>query len=1179
MHSVSPAQKSLPERVGPYEILGVLGSGGMGVVYRGLHRETGEAAAIKTVRVVDAQIAASIRREIHALGRIQHPNVVRILEQGVFDGLPWYAMELLSGRTLRNYIDHPSAPSHNDPTETSLADDDSASTMSTAELNEALPRRMLERPLPSVLTMLRRLCVPLAYLHGLGVVHRDLKPGNIFIRPDNSVVLMDFGIAGEFGGGRGREVLQTGGDAMGTILYMAPEQIRGGFVDARTDLYALGCIIYECLTGHPPFANAPRSTILTRHLQQQPVAPSQLVEGIPERLDWLVLKLLEKDPENRLGYADDVARMLTELGAEPGQPDEAPPPEPYVYRPVFSGRGNVVRELNAALENVGRGHGELLFLGGGSGAGKTRLAMEMASAANRQNFSVINCECVALGVTGSDSERAVKAPPLHPFRSLLSTVADQCRQWGAKETARLLGPKGKVLAAYEPGLDDLPGQRELPPPPNLPSQAARARVLQSLKEVLFGMASHRPLFLVVDDLQWADELSLGFLATLDPAELAQRGVLVLCTYRMEEMGEELRKLVQAPGIRQFEIGRLDKENVRSMVSGMLALRTPPAEFVDVLERQSEGNPFFIAEYLRAAIEARLLHRNTAGEWVLRESAGSLDTLDLPRSLAEIMDRRLLGLDESTRGLVQLAAVLGREFDLELLLRAAALEDPTAMEALETLRIRQILEQPTGGRLRFVHDKLRESFYRQIPAELTPSLHSRAATAIEQQYAGTRGLEQYFPNLGHHWSRAGVRDRAIDYLTRAGDRARAAYANNEALSLYAAAVTEVRGALEAGGELARWRDSLCHLHESQGDVQVLLGKHEEARASFAESLSWANEDRGRRSRLHRKIGKSWETHHRHDEALRQYDKAEAALGREPGEDEALSPEELTGWWREWSQVQVDRGWVYYWLNRVEEMSALVEKVRPVIQERGTPLQRSRFFQTVATAGFRRERYRLSAEIVGYGRVAAEASLEGGDPGDIAMAHFVLGFSHLFHGSHEEAEAHMLTALRWGERIGDVTVLSRCLTYLTVSYRQRGLVEEARRYGERSRQVSTAGGMDDYLGAAQANLAWVSWREGRREEAEREAQAAVDLWRKLAVVYPYPFQWQGLVLLLAASVERGAIQQGVEHARALIDPKQQLLPDTITDFLARAAQAWDEGRTEQAREELVRGLEAVQRHGYL
>ncbi|WPB80742.1 protein kinase [Archangium violaceum] len=1125
----TPASQTHPESIGPYRLLDVLGQGGMGVVYRGEHRDTGEAVALKTVRVASEAVLASIRREIHALRRLHHPGVVRIVAEGVWDGLPWYAMELLSGQTLRGFID--ARPS-----------------------------------LAATLTQLRRLCTPLAFLHGNGLVHRDLKPENVFIRPDGRPVLVDFGIAAQSGGAR--EVLQVGGSVVGSEAYMAPEQIRGGFVDARTDLYALGCILYEAVTGQPPFvASRSAGGVLHQHLRRQPLPPSRVVEGLPPELDALVSRLLAKRPQERLGYAEDVAAAFTALGAGADEPDTLRP-APYLYRPDFSGRGEVLGRFARALEEATQGHGGCVFIGGESGVGKTRLAMELATEATYRRLAVVTGECVPLGVGGGSE---VRAAPLHPFRSLLLAVADRCREHGAGETERLLGPRGKVLAAYEPTLAQLPGQDTQPEPVSLPPQQARARVLTSLRDTLLALARAQPLLLVLDDLQWADELSLSFLQELTPEHLGTHGVLVVGTYRLDEAGDTLRRLVQAPGAMGLELERLEAASIRDMVRGMLALREAPAAFLDTLVTHASGNPFFIAEYLRAAIGEGLLSRATTGEWRLEvpgERAGAL-VLPLPRSIAELIERRLAELGEDGGALVQLAAVLGREFDGELLSGAAALGDEATLEALEELRLRQVLEEAGEGRLRFVHDKLREVAYGRIPADRRSALHHRAAEAVEHRHASE--LPRHAATLAHHWSQAGVHGRASRFFALAGDQARTAYANNEAIAFYEAALRHAAFQRDAGA-FSQDAESLAleRVYESLGDVRALTGRQAEAREAYTQALARLSQhERVRRASIHRRAGKSWETHHQHEEALRAYAAAETALKASPGE----LPEDV---WQEWFQIQNERITTYYWQARVQEMTELVERVRPIVEARGAPLQRARFFQSLVQMRCRTERYRVSDETVAYARALVRASQESKVASELSMTRFVMATTLLFHDEWAESEALIHDALTEAERVGDVTLQSRCLTYLTVLQRRQGRVEETRRQASRGLEVATAANMADYVGAAHANLGWVAWREGLSAEAEHRARTALRYWQPLSLVYP--FQWLAHWPLIAVELARHRLTEALGHVRALLDPTQQRMPDELTGPLEHAPN-WERTPPEHVRLHLAPVLEAAHRLGYL
>ncbi len=327
-------------RFGPYRVVRPLGHGGMGVVYRAEHVDTGESVALKTVTAPDAGELEALRREIHALRRVDHPGVVRIVAVGVVEGRPWYAMELLEGDTLRSYkrrlagggaagepYEFPTVvrprsvpPPAGDTGET---EEPAPSTVPPVSRATAFTRAA-GGDLPRLLTLIRGVCEALAFVHGLGLVHRDLKPDNVFLRDGGpglppTPVLVDFGLAVSIAGARAHDRYEPGGKLAGSPAYMAPEQIEDAFVDARADLYALGVMLYESVTGTVPFVGSVRQ-VLAQHLRTLPMPPSGCVVGVPPGLDDLVLHLLQKRPRDRPGYAADVAAALARLGAAPGGP-------------------------------------------------------------------------------------------------------------------------------------------------------------------------------------------------------------------------------------------------------------------------------------------------------------------------------------------------------------------------------------------------------------------------------------------------------------------------------------------------------------------------------------------------------------------------------------------------------------------------------------------------------------------------------------------------------------------------------------------------------------------------------------------------------------------------------------------------------------------------------------------
>ncbi|MBI2566612.1 MAG: protein kinase [Candidatus Schekmanbacteria bacterium] len=771
----SPSELQTGSIVGGYRLLDQLGAGGMAVVYRAAPLAGGGPdVALKLVRTLEEPVLASIRREIRALSRIAHPGVVRILDQGTLSRLAWFAMELIAGATLQAHA-----------------------RKLWGQCGIGAGRAVSEAPsiapiLAPLLTLAHRICAPLAYIHGEGIVHRDLKPGNILVRPDGDPVLVDFGLIGHWGGEMNREVLDSGVVAGGTMLYMAPEQIDGQLADARTDLYAFGCILYELVTGRPPFTDRQPMALLVKHLSAAPVPPSRRVTGLPRELEELILRLLAKKPRDRPGYVEDAARVLRRLGAAPPVSLPAtPPPRTYLYRPSLIGRGPVLDQLDERLRHAAGGAGAIICVGGASGVGKTRLAAEATRLARHRGLRVITATCAE--ARGGDRDPvAVRESALHPLRPLLRAVAAACFEGAARETERLLGTWGKVLAAYEPDLDEAPGIEAQPEPTLLPHDLARARLFTCLARTMSAFATTLPVFLVIDDLHWADELTLGFLRTLAATgRLRDVPMIVLGMYRSDEASDLLMSLVAKAGEASLELPPLDVSGVGAVVSEMLALDRPPQVFVDFLSRQSGGNPFFVAEYLRVAVGEKLLRRDAVGVWHVtaegeQEGGTSFARLPLPDSLWEILRRRLEGLPSAAERLAAGAAVAGEDVSTELLYalaRAGASADDELLDGVTELLARQLFQEPAPGVYRFAHAKLRQAVYERLAEAERALLHRRTAGALEAGDPGQR--DRRTESLAYHWAKAGEPEKAKVYYLAAARAAAARYALAQSEQLYRA----------------------------------------------------------------------------------------------------------------------------------------------------------------------------------------------------------------------------------------------------------------------------------------------------------------------------------------------------------------------------------------------------------
>ena len=262
------------QTVGRYEVIGELGRGAMGVVYKAKDPTIGRTVAMKTMRVdthglETEDMLRRFKNEARAAGLLNHPNIVTIFDAGEQDGMFYIAMEFIEGTTLHSML---------------------------AE------RRVLSPD--EAIRISRQICKALDYAHAGGIIHRDIKPANIMITANGQVKIMDFGIA-KAGGG-----MTSTGQVLGTPNYMSPEQVKGKPLDGRSDLFSFGVMLYEMLTGEKPFVGQNVTTIIYKIVHENPIAPRDLDVTIHPGLSTVVSKALAKDPEDRYQSGADLVRDL-----------------------------------------------------------------------------------------------------------------------------------------------------------------------------------------------------------------------------------------------------------------------------------------------------------------------------------------------------------------------------------------------------------------------------------------------------------------------------------------------------------------------------------------------------------------------------------------------------------------------------------------------------------------------------------------------------------------------------------------------------------------------------------------------------------------------------------------------------------------------------------------------------
>lgn len=329
-----------PSKLGKYTLIRVLGRGGMGVVYEGFDPEIQRRVAIKAIRrdLIDDPLTEAttqrtgglldrLRREAQAGGRLNHPRIVTVHDYGedisfLSDGwevrTPYIVMEFIEGRELRSHLGG----------------------------KGRLPFTQMHRIMDELLD-------GLGYAHAQGVIHRDIKPANVMILRDGSIKIMDFGIARV----ATLETMTVHGSIFGTLEYMAPEQLLGEPVDSRCDLYAVGVILYELLTGERPFTGASVAAITARTLRDQPLPPSTLSVSLPQAYDAVLARALAKRPDDRFQSAEEFRRALSTLTPAAGRPSSGPSYDPnatvlredIAFTKVVSPPGNQARNVAIVL--------------------------------------------------------------------------------------------------------------------------------------------------------------------------------------------------------------------------------------------------------------------------------------------------------------------------------------------------------------------------------------------------------------------------------------------------------------------------------------------------------------------------------------------------------------------------------------------------------------------------------------------------------------------------------------------------------------------------------------------------------------------------------------------------------------------------------------------------------------
>ncbi|RJP69006.1 MAG: hypothetical protein C4532_11680 [Candidatus Abyssobacteria bacterium SURF_17] len=810
-------------KLGNYEIETLLGRGGMGVVYKARQVNLDRTVALKILPPdfgSEPSFVKRFEREARAVAKFNHPNIVQIYDISEDRGLYFFSMEYVEGQTL----------------------DELLKKKTVLSADEAI-------------RIITEVALALEHAHQRKITHRDIKPANIFLDSKGNVKVMDFGLATV---ADARSKLTRPGMLVGTVAYMSPEQCQGEELDHRTDIYSLGVVLYEMLTGVTPFTADTTVGLIYKIVYEGPVEVSSLNPDVPSGLYTILSRAMAKKKDAR--YAS-ISQFLTDISTfkalQVGEklPEKRPTgtrliPMPALGEKVmplvgertpFVGRKSERAELHRFLGRASLGQGSLVMIGGEAGVGKTRLTDEIMTDALAEGFLCLVGHCYEMQ----------GGQPYMPFVEIVESAA---RMVKSKTFLEMLGESAPEVAKLVPDLRrKFPNK--IPPPAELPPEQEQRYIFNGVVDFLERFAQAQPLLLVLEDLHWAGE-STALLVQHIARHLGRMPILLIVTYRDTELAVSLPLAGLMANLLRQHLGRniALRNFLEAEVADMLQRwsgQEPPVSLVKLILDLTEGNAFLVEETVKHLADQEKLF-DQEGQW---RTDLSLDEADTPRGVRLVLRHRIQRVSKQCLETLTAAAAVGRVVGSKLLEQLVDVDEDTFLDSVEEAERAQLVKSTTQTedvKFIFSHELIRQALVSDISVLRRQRLHLRVAETIEKLHADR--LNEYAAQLAYHLKKAGALadpQKTVHYLRLAGERVYGMGALTEAIEFYKNALSysiadeiqaEIRcklgSALNALGRtdeaLNEWRTALT-LYEQ-------LNKPEEvgnACSEIAPRLLWAS----------------------------------------------------------------------------------------------------------------------------------------------------------------------------------------------------------------------------------------------------------------------------------------------------------------------------------------------------
>ncbi|HEX2120024.1 MAG TPA: sigma 54-interacting transcriptional regulator [Thermoanaerobaculia bacterium] len=757
---------SLPPR---YQIRATLKKTAESCVYRvfDVPDRRDEAIKILSHEIHDAQQLLRFRTEFSTLASIEHASVIKVYDFGVLgDRFPYFTMEFFAGKKITDFFD--------------------------GQNWDALFEVILQ------------IASGLHHIHHLGIIHLDLKPSNILVSDDGRAKIMDFGLAIE-----SRQLFDR--QIRGTLQYMAPEVLKQDRVDSRADLYALGMTLYETVTGALPGYGKPPIDVIRMHLDEEIRPPSSINPRVPQELEQIIVKLLEKDPRHRFPSAAALLQAVAEAAGRKAPPAELLVGRGELYAAPLIGRKQEVMQMAALIGEAREGRGNGVILAGAEGMGKSRIVRDVTLRAQLDGARAFCGRCPV-------NRRTIYAPFFEIFEQMVSAVNPEADV--AEEIRRILRP---VVASAGP---------DTTPPKHGQKFRLYNRIVQSMQD-MYGFLSvgsetgGSPLILVIEDLQWADPSTAELFSFL-VGEAKQNRLLVIGTLTLETHGEAAIES-QSPSLAFWEqrakdgnfplirVETLTEPLVREHVQSLLGDENVSDEFVRWMLWESAGSPINIRRIIDYLIAHDYLQWRPAG-WTA--DMDRIRTLRIPGGVSSILMEKVDSLSQQQRALLETASVVGETIEVDLLTRVSDVPPEETYAAVTELTRHGLVDESSDGKaVTFPQIHLRDAIYGAMVERRRMELHQRIGEALEP--LAEKGSMQLTGQVAYHFSRANDIERGTRYSIEAGDLATRTLAHEEATEFYRVALElmDLGGAEEA--RKAEVREKLADAYYRRDDYRSAM----------------------------------------------------------------------------------------------------------------------------------------------------------------------------------------------------------------------------------------------------------------------------------------------------------------------------------------------------------------------